>query len=316
MVVGWNTGGPSPLVSGLTATMCFMKYGLSAGSHWCTACWTLYLHSVCVEHWVSLVYGWINEWLQHTGSHSAVCLVAGCVCLNSGTLCVMVICVLLVLDGCWITAAGFHVGFGWLVEHWVSPMDQIAGHNKHDRVSQCMLAWTLGLMVLYLWCMAGTSHPEQWFSALAVFTFTSAQHNNFMHIQIQQPCCNLIQLSNTKTNLSCSNSTTTTSSRYEDLLWPPLLHILAPWPLLTPHHPHLEIFWLCTSASMIFDCVSLTRIIAVGMTIDYGNQWWLANTKNSLLVGNSSLLWWQEGNDCNNKRCSLWWGVDQFHDFC
>jgi hypothetical protein len=57
---------------------------------------------------------------------------------------------------------------------------------------------------------------------------------------------------------------------------------------------------------MIFDCVSLTRIIAVGMTIDYGNQWWLANTKNSLLVGNSSLLWWQEGNDCNNKRCSLW----------
>jgi hypothetical protein len=44
--------------------------------------------------------------------------------------------------------------------------------------------------------MAGTSNLEQ-FSALAVITFTSAQHSN-MHIQIQQPFCNLIQLSNAK----------------------------------------------------------------------------------------------------------------------
>lgn len=194
------------------------------------------------------------------------------------------------------------------------------------------MAWTLGLLVLYSWCMAGTSNLEQ-FSALAVFTFTSAQHSN-IHIQIQQPHCNWIQLSNAKQFImqqqhhhqppasvnicfnqqsSCylehstiGSTETAGSTSTRSCMRPPLLHILAPWhpsnfslslslsPLTTP--AHLE--FLCSGCKKYcWFCVSKlrTRIIAVRMarTIGLWQSRWLTNTKHLFSVGDSSLLlWW------------------------
>ena len=72
-------------------------------------------------------------------SHSVVCLVAGCVCLNSGTLCVMVYCVLPPSPS--MVAGGWGTQQGLTVDSFNSEsLMEIAGHHKHDRVSpaQCM----------------------------------------------------------------------------------------------------------------------------------------------------------------------------------